>query len=115
MEKHFILDTNIYRQIGNDKYRYQLRPTANEMKKRGEKLNSKSLMSIVVSMELLKHFEETDPHFMPCFKALTLQYFHTQSREFGDPNNKIIFIPPLNTILTKDLLRNKRYNYGLIL
>jgi hypothetical protein len=84
-----------------NKYLCEIMATANEMRVREKKLRSRSLMSVLVSMELLKHFDETDPHFMICYKALALQFFHTQTKQYGEPNNKIDFIPPINPILTK--------------
>ncbi len=101
MEIHFILDTNAYRQLTESKYLCELQPTASEMRKREAKVNSKSILIIVVTMELLKHFDKTDPFFMNCFKALTLQYFHTQTGNYGETKNNINFIPPLNTLLTQ--------------
>lgn len=106
METQFILDTNAYRRLVENKYLSEIMATANEMRVREKRLNSRSLMSVVVSMELLKHLDETDPFFMICFKGLALQYFHTQAKQFGEPGNKIDFIPPINPILTQHFFKN---------
>ena len=83
METQFILDTNAYRELVESKFLCEIMATANEMRVREKKLNSRSLMSVVVSMELLKHFDEVDPAFMRCYKALALQFFHTQTKVYG--------------------------------
>jgi hypothetical protein len=101
MKYNFILDTNAYRQIALGMYLSYIQPTASEMRKREKKIDSKSLMSIVVTMELLRHFEKDDPAFDNCYRALALQYFHCQTKNFGDEDNVIEYIPPLNEILTK--------------
>lgn len=106
METQFILDTNAYRRLVENKYLCEIMATANEMRVREKKMNSRSLMSVLVSMELLKHFDETDPHFKTCYKALALQFFHTQVKQYGEPNNKIDFIPPINPILANHFFNN---------
>ena len=101
METHFILDTNAYRQLADGKYYCEIIPTATEFRKRENKLNAKTLLNIVVSMELIKHLETGDPFLENCYKALAFQFFHTQTKEYGEANNEISFLPPLNTILTR--------------
>jgi hypothetical protein len=96
----FILDTNAYRNLASGRYLSNLVPLANEMKIAEQKRNAHSLMSVVVTMELLNHMDESDPDFDKCFKALALQNFHTQ-KAVGKPGNAIDFIPPLNTLLTQ--------------
>ncbi len=110
METHFILDTNAYRQIAETKDLSEIQATANELREKEKKLQAKSLMSVIVSMELLKHFDDTDPFFMTCFKAQTLQFFHTQSQNYGKPNNHIEFIPPINPLITQHFFKkNSEY------
>ena len=110
METQFILDTNAYRELVESKFLCEIMATANEMRVREKKLNSRSLMSVVVSMELLKHFDEVDPAFMRCYKALALQFFHTQTKVYGEPNSIIDFIPPIDPILTQHFFgKNSEY------
>jgi|GEM_PF-3860384 len=110
MERHFIFDTNAYRQLAETKDLSEIQITANELRRKEKPRTSKSLMSIVVSMELLKHFDEKDPHFLTCFKALTLQFFHTQTQDYGEANNQINFIPPINSLITQHFF-NKSSEY----
>ena len=100
MEILFILDTNAYRRLVTGKRLCEVRPTANEMRIRERKLGCRSLMSITVSMELMRHLDKTDPFFKECYKALALQYHHTQKNPDG-LNNSIDFIPPQDEILSK--------------
>lgn len=106
METFFILDTNVYRRLTEGKYLCEISHLANELRYFEKKVNARSIMSLVVSMELLRHFDDTDPFFMDCFKGLALQYFHTQKKHFGEPDNQIDFIPPLNPILTRHFFEN---------
>lgn len=99
MEILFILDTNAYRKLVTDKRLCEVLPTANEMRIRERKLGCRSLMNITVSMELMRHLDKTDPFFKDCYKALALQYYHTQKDPDG-PNNSIDFIPPQDEILS---------------
>ncbi|MRG49022.1 hypothetical protein GFS24_28190 [Chitinophaga sp. SYP-B3965] len=50
-------------------------------------------------MELMRHLDKTDPFFNDCYKALALQYHHTQ-KDPSRPNNTISFIPPQDEILS---------------
>lgn len=99
MELLFILDTNAYRRLVTGKRSCEVRPTANEMRTRERKLGCRSLMSITVSMELMRHLDKTDPFFKDCYNALALQYYHTQKDPDG-PNNSISFIPPQDEIIS---------------
>ncbi|QEC41688.1 hypothetical protein [Pseudobacter ginsenosidimutans] len=112
MAIQFILDTNAYRKLVTGKREAEILPTANEMRIRERSVNCTSLLSITVSMELMRHLsDETDPHFEDCKKALILQYHHTQSNP-GGPNNSISFIPPLNEILSEFYFQKSSLLFG---
>lgn len=72
-----IFDTNAYRNFGTGKTTAQVKVEIQNIKKKEQALNIKSIMSPVVMMEILSHLaDSTEWSFEPSKKAIIAQYGH---------------------------------------
>ncbi|MES2328166.1 MAG: hypothetical protein V4539_01100 [Bacteroidota bacterium] len=100
MKTIFLHDTNALRILAQDQYFASLIPLARELRMRESKKDAESHMNVLVTMELLRHMDETDPHYIACLRALILQNHLTRhSKPSG--GESIDFIPPWNPLLTQ--------------
>jgi len=97
----FVLDTNVYRNLARKLDLMQVPAFAEKLINAEKAINSKSVLSIVVSMELIQHLLEGDLSKEECYKALCLQYFHTSSVNYRERKRQGNLYPPMNIILTK--------------
>ena len=81
MEK-VIFDTNGYRDLVAHKTDNQIEKILKRLKDRESKHNIESLISPIVTKELLAHLaDKSDPSFDKCLKANRALYFHSGSEK----------------------------------
>src|ERR1035437_929641 len=95
----FILDTNIYRNLVRAVSFDKIIELSEKIKTREKELSCTSTLSLVVSMELIKHLLPEDPAKEECYKALCLQSLHTSKIDLQNNLVSGNFSPPLNELL----------------
>jgi hypothetical protein len=81
MEK-VIFDTNGYRDLVSDKTDKQIDKIINHLKNREAKYDIESMISPIVTKELLAHLaDRSDPSFYKCLKANRALYLHSGTKK----------------------------------
>jgi hypothetical protein len=102
----FILDTNAYRNLIEGLTLSEVHQLAEKMRTAEDNKGHTAGLSIVVSMELIKHLGKDDPAKERCYKALCLQWLHTRRFDFNRGNITGTFYPPMNVILAQHFFDN---------
>ena len=96
---NYILDTNIYRRLTEDKSLSEVIALVEQVKRNEKQKNYKGKFSIIVAMELIKHLVDEDPYKADCYKALCLLFHHTTYKVTDAPSPKIDYCPPYDVVL----------------
>ena len=109
----FILDTNIYRNLVRAVSFDKIIELSEKIKTREKELSCTSTLSLVVSMELIKHLLPEDPAKEECYKALCLQSLHTSKIDLQNNLVSGNFSPPLNELLVDYFFQKKSKKFPL--
>lgn len=110
---NFIFDTNAYRNLVRGLNMEQVRALALTLKEAENATGHTSTSSTVVTMELIKHLEETDPFRDECFLALCLQFLHTSNVDPKNQRRTGNFLPPMNIILANFFFNDNSKYFAL--
>lgn len=98
---NFIFDTNAYRNLVRGLSIEAVVQLSQTLKNAERTAGYSSTASTVVTMELIKHLQDTDPFKEECFHALCLQFLHTSEVDPVTKDRTGNFLPPMNIILAR--------------